>query len=77
MNDLKKTDHGNRDINKSLHLKDKLNKDKTLFRRCPALWKSKLKITMLFLRCLTLLKSSLKEITLIQRCSTLQILTLA
>ena len=49
----------------------------TLFRRCPTLWKSTLKMTKLFWRCLTLFNSTLKNTTLFQRCSTLYISTLA
>ena len=45
----------------------------TLFRRCPTLWKSTLKMTKLFQRCLTLFNSTLKNTALFQRCSTLQI----
>ena len=41
----------------------------TLFRRCPRLWKSTLKMTTLFPRCLTLFSSTLKNTTLLQRCS--------
>ena len=40
----------------------------TLFRRCPTLWKSTLKMTTLFRRCLTLFNSTLKYTTLFQRC---------
>ena len=40
----------------------------TLFRRCPTLWKSKLKTTTLFRRCLKLFNSTLKYTTLFQRC---------
>ena len=47
-----------------------------LFRRCPTLWKSTLKMTKLFQRCLTLFNSTLKNTALFQRCSTLQISTL-
>ena len=43
----------------------------TLFRRCPTLWKSALKMTTLFRRCLTLFSSTLKNTALFQRCSTL------
>ena len=43
----------------------------TLFRRCPTLWKSKLKMTTLFRRCLTLFNPIMKNTTLFQRCSTL------
>ena len=35
----------------------------TLFRRCPTLWKSTLKMAMLFRRCLTLFNSTLKNTT--------------
>ena len=37
----------------------------TLFRRCPMLWKSTLKMTTLFRRCLTLFNSTLKYTTLL------------
>ena len=37
----------------------------TLFRRCPTLWKSTLKMTTLFRRCLTLFNSTLKYTTLL------------
>ena len=40
----------------------------TLFRRCPTLRKSTLKMKTLFRRCLTLLNSTLKNTTLFQRC---------
>ena len=48
----------------------------TLFRRCPTLWKSTLRMTTLFRRCLTLFSSTLKNTMLSQRYSTLQISTL-
>ena len=40
----------------------------TLFRRCPRLWKSTLKMITLFLRGLTLFNSTLKKTTLFQLC---------
>ena len=43
----------------------------TLFRRCPTLWKSTLKMTTLFRHCLTLLSSKLKNSKLFRHCSTL------
>ena len=42
---------------------------RTLFRLCPTLWKSTLKMT-LFWRWLTLLNSTLKQLTLIRSCGT-------
>ena len=48
----------------------------TLFRRCPTLWKSTLKMTTLFRRCLMLFNSTLKYTTLFQRCWMLWISTL-
>ena len=47
-----------------------------LFRRCPTLWKSTLKMTTLFWRCLTLFNSMWKYTKLFQRCWALQISTL-
>ena len=43
----------------------------TLFRCCPTLWKSTLKMTTLFRHCLTLLNSKLKNSKLFRHCSTL------
>ena len=42
-----------------------------LFRRCPTLWKSTLKMRKLFGHCPTLFNSTLKYATLLQRCWTL------